>query len=88
MFILFNTLCGFARTKAELTAFRFIAGFGGSPMIGVRDCCLLAEQRPTSSDGWCCDFGLLESRGAGSRHEYLSARSGPRPRNWPNRLAS
>jgi MFS family permease len=37
VFILFNTLCGFARTNAELTVFRFIAGFGGSATLGVSD---------------------------------------------------
>lgn len=36
-FIFFNTLCGFARTDTELTAFRFLAGFGGSATLGVSD---------------------------------------------------
>lgn len=35
VFILFNVLCGFARTKGELLAFRFIAGLGGSATLGV-----------------------------------------------------
>jgi MFS family permease len=35
VFIIFNTLCGFATTQAQLTAFRLIAGFGGSATLGV-----------------------------------------------------
>jgi MFS family permease len=36
-FLLFNTACGFSRTQAQLVAFRFLAGLGGSASIGVRD---------------------------------------------------
>lgn len=35
VFVVFNTVCGFAQSKAQITAFRFIAGFGGSAMLGV-----------------------------------------------------
>ncbi|KAJ9658301.1 hypothetical protein H2201_007860 [Coniosporium apollinis] len=35
VFILFNVLCGFARTQGELLAFRFIAGLGGSATLGM-----------------------------------------------------
>jgi MFS family permease len=30
LFLVFNTACGFARTKEEMLAFRFISGLGGS----------------------------------------------------------
>lgn len=35
LFVVFNTACGFAQTRAQITAFRFISGFGGSAMLGV-----------------------------------------------------
>jgi MFS family permease len=38
VFVVFNTACGFARTKGELTAFRFISGLLGSPTLGVCYC--------------------------------------------------
>lgn len=30
IFLLFNTVCGFARNKHQMMAFRFLAGIGGS----------------------------------------------------------
>jgi MFS family permease len=30
LFLVFNTACGFARTKEEMLAFRFVSGLGGS----------------------------------------------------------
>jgi MFS family permease len=30
LFLVLNTACGFARTKEEMLAFRFISGLGGS----------------------------------------------------------
>jgi MFS family permease len=38
IFFVFNTACGFARTKGELTAFRFISVLLGSPTLGVGYC--------------------------------------------------
>jgi MFS family permease len=35
VFLIFNTVCGFAQTRAELTAFRFVSGLLGSPTLGV-----------------------------------------------------
>lgn len=29
-YLIFNTACGFSRTKSQLLAFRFLAGMGGS----------------------------------------------------------
>lgn len=37
-FIVLDLACGFARSKGELTAFRFIAGLGGSATLDVRLC--------------------------------------------------
>ena len=36
IFILFTTLCGFATSQSQITAFRFLAGLGGSASVGVR----------------------------------------------------
>ena len=30
IFLIFNTVCGFAQTKQQMMAFRFLAGIGGS----------------------------------------------------------
>lgn len=30
IFLIFNTVCGFAKTKQQMMAFRFLAGIGGS----------------------------------------------------------
>ncbi len=35
IFILFTTLCGFATSQSQITAFRFLAGVGGSASVGV-----------------------------------------------------
>lgn len=35
VFVIFNTACGFSQSRAQITAFRFISGFGGSAMLGV-----------------------------------------------------
>lgn len=35
IFVLFNAACGFARTKNEIIAFRFIGGLGGSATLGI-----------------------------------------------------
>ncbi|OJD31789.1 mfs multidrug transporter [Diplodia corticola] len=49
VFILFNTACGFSQSRAQITAFRFISGFGGSAMLGMgagvlSDCWLPSER--------------------------------------------
>lgn len=36
LFILFTTLCGFSTSQSQITAFRFLAGLGGSASVGVR----------------------------------------------------
>jgi MFS family permease len=36
IFILFTALCGFATSQTQITAFRFLAGLGGSASVGVR----------------------------------------------------
>jgi MFS family permease len=36
IFLLFNTVCGFARTKEQMMAFRFLSGIGGSAAQAVR----------------------------------------------------
>ena len=51
MFILFNTLCGFARTQAQLTVFRVLAGFGGSATLGVGQFSSSTKHQLTFSDG-------------------------------------
>lgn len=35
VFTLFTTLCGFATTGPQITAYRLLAGIGGSASIGV-----------------------------------------------------
>lgn len=35
IFLLFNTVCGFARTKEQMMAFRFLSGIGGSAAQAV-----------------------------------------------------
>ncbi|KAL1648883.1 hypothetical protein SLS58_002063 [Diplodia intermedia] len=35
VFVIFNTACGFSQSRAQITAFRFISGFGGSAMLGM-----------------------------------------------------
>ena len=48
-FLAFNLACGFAQTKGELIAFRFLAGLGGSAPLalggGVLSDCYRAEER-------------------------------------------
>ena len=36
VFLLFNTICGFARSKEQMMAFRFLSGLGGSAPQAVR----------------------------------------------------
>lgn len=36
-YLAFNVGCGFAKTKGQLIAFRFLAGLGGSAPLAVRD---------------------------------------------------
>ena len=36
-YLAFNTGCGFAQTKGQLIAFRFLSGLGGSAPLAVRD---------------------------------------------------
>jgi MFS family permease len=36
VFLLFNTVCGFARSKEQMMAFRFLSGLGGSAPQAVR----------------------------------------------------
>jgi multidrug resistance protein len=51
-FLLFNFACGFARTKSQMMAFRFLSGLGGSaPQAiggGVLSDCWRAEERGTA----------------------------------------
>ncbi|KXX77074.1 Transporter mfs1 [Madurella mycetomatis] len=35
LFMLFTTLCGFATSQSQITAFRFLAGLGGSASVGM-----------------------------------------------------
>lgn len=36
VFLVFNTICGFAKTKEQMMAFRFLSGLGGSAPQAVR----------------------------------------------------
>ena len=36
IYLLFNTLCGFAQTKQQMLAFRFLSGLGGAAPQAVR----------------------------------------------------
>lgn len=36
IFLLFNTVCGFAKNKEQMMAFRFLSGIGGSAAQAVR----------------------------------------------------
>jgi MFS family permease len=36
VYLLFNTCCGFARTKEQMLAFRFLSGLGGAAPQAVR----------------------------------------------------
>lgn len=44
IFALFTTLCGFAATGPQITAYRFLAGIGGSASIGVGPSALINIQ--------------------------------------------
>ena len=39
-YIIFNTLCGAAKTKNQLVVFRFLAGLGGAGPFAVRLLCI------------------------------------------------
>ena len=58
IFVFFNAVCGFARTKNEIIAFRFIAGLGGGGILGVSLACSLRgiERLLTISPDWCWHF--------------------------------
>jgi len=53
IFLLFNTVCGFARTKQQMMAFRFLSGIGGSaPQAiggGILSDCFRAQERGTAT---------------------------------------
>jgi multidrug resistance protein len=53
IFLLFNTLCGFAKTKQQMMAFRFLSGIGGSaPQAiggGILSDCFRAGERGTAT---------------------------------------
>jgi MFS family permease len=44
VYLLFNTCCGFARTKEQMLAFRFLSGLGGAAPQAVR---LIPNNFPT-----------------------------------------
>jgi MFS family permease len=39
VYLLFNTCCGFARTKEQMLAFRFLSGLGGAAPQAVSSSC-------------------------------------------------
>jgi multidrug resistance protein len=53
IFLLFNTVCGFAKTKQQMMAFRFLSGIGGSaPQAiggGILSDCFRAGERGTAT---------------------------------------
>ncbi|OCL03747.1 major facilitator superfamily transporter [Glonium stellatum] len=64
IFITFNTACGFASTKNEIIAFRFIAGLGGSATLGI-------------GAGILSDCWPAEERGRGTTIYQLAPVLGP-----------
>lgn len=45
IFLICNIVCGFAKTKGQMMAFRFLSGIGGSAAQAVGESCNLAESR-------------------------------------------
>jgi MFS family permease len=54
-YLAFNIGCGFAKTKGQLIAFRFLAGLGGSAPLAVRDISssLAESSPPTRAHTFC-----------------------------------
>jgi len=51
-YLVFNTVAGFSRNEAELVAFRFLSGLGGSAPLAVCSCLVNTSYRLTRSLGW------------------------------------
>jgi multidrug resistance protein len=64
IFILFTGLCGFASSQAQITAFRFLAGIGGSASVGM-------------GSGVLTDCWRTEERGKGLAVYQFLATIGP-----------
>lgn len=64
VFILFTGLCGFAESQAQITAFRFLAGVGGSASVGM-------------GSGVLADCWRSEERGKGLAVYQFLATIGP-----------
>jgi hypothetical protein len=85
VFLIFTTLCGFATSQSQITAFRFLAGLGGSASVGV--CYTSLRKMPKANhnaDGWWCAHGLLEARGARTWLRRIPARARPGTGCGPN----
>ncbi|KAF3023050.1 hypothetical protein E8E14_012377 [Neopestalotiopsis sp. 37M] len=64
IFIIFTTLCGFAQSKGQIIAFRFMAGLGGSATMGM-------------GSGILADCWRTEERGKGLAVYQLAPTLGP-----------
>jgi MFS family permease len=51
IYLVFNTACGFAQTKEQMLAFRFLSGIGGAApqAVGSTYMCQLCLNTPTNS---------------------------------------
>lgn len=91
-FLIFNLVCGFARTEAQMLVFRFLAGLGGSAPLSKYMCSrhLLAYHGVRSVDRlpprhWRRHLsGLLPPREPGQSHCDLLARSPHWARRGPD----
>jgi MFS family permease len=84
VFLLFNTVCGFAKSKEQMMAFRFLSGLGGSAPQAVRPVITLGSTFANceSTAWWRCTFRLLASRGERKSYRYLFPCSIPWSISW------
>jgi MFS family permease len=58
-YIIFNTLCGIAKTPGQLIAYRFLAGLGGAGPFAV---CSLQMHHAMLTDSHCEDWQWYQCR--------------------------
>lgn len=84
-YLIFNTAAGFSRNTAELIAFRFLSGLGGSAPLAV---CHLhfrcSESLLTKKGRWWSPRRSLAYRRTSCSPIYLLPRSTRRSRCWTN----
>lgn len=58
IFLLFNTVCGWSRTKEQMMLFRFLSGFGGAAPQAVRTLSPLPYDINTDNLRWALVFSV------------------------------